>query len=169
MEPEIYIPEPDDKTKVPSRQRGSTRVLYPDVGKRQQYKITREMLHVEIKYSTESLKEAIHSCRRYIVGTQPLFVVISMIEAARIEGIIEGVKELHKYMSRGGKPNIILFNVQGYNIAAQSDEEKIAAGFLTYHTKPYYEFLRGMGVTVLNWDPIEESFASALQRQKVSG
>jgi hypothetical protein len=54
-------------------------------------------------------------------------------------------------------------------VAAQSEEEKIAAGFLTYHTKPYYEFLRGMGVTVLNWDPIEESFASALQRQKVSG
>ncbi len=170
MEPDVYIPEAEDKTKVPSKQRSSTRVLYPDVGKRQQYKITREMLHVEIKYSNESLKEAIHSCRKYIVGTQPLFVVISMIEAARIQGIIEGIKELHKYMGRvGGRPNIIMFNVQGYNIAAQSDEEKIAAGFLTYHTKPYYEFLRGLGVTVLNWDPIEESFASALQRQKVSG
>jgi uncharacterized protein (DUF58 family) len=170
MEPEVYIPEPEDKTKVPSKQKSSTRILYPDTGKRQQYKITREMLHIDIKYSNESLKEAIHSCRRYIVGTQPLFVVISMIEAARIQGIIEGIKELHKYMGRvSGRSNIILFNVQGYNIAAQSTEEKIAAGFLTYHTKPYYEFLRGMGVTVLNWDPIEESFASALQRQRVSG
>jgi uncharacterized protein (DUF58 family) len=170
METEVYIPEAEDQTKVPSKQRSSTRVLYPDVGKRQQYKITREMLHVEIKYSSESLKEAIHSCRKYIVGTQPLFVVISMIEAARIQGIIEGIKELHKYRGRvGGRPNIIMFNVQGYNVAAQSDEEKIAAGFLTYHTKPYYEFLRGLGVTVLNWDPIEESFASALQRQRVSG
>ena len=128
------------------------------------------MLHVEIKYSNESLKEAIHSCRRYIVGTQPLFILISMIEVTLLQGIIDGIKELHKYMDRlGGRPNIILFNVQGYNIAAQSDEEKIAAGFLTYHTKPYSEYLRSMGVTVLNWDPIEESFASALQRQKVSG
>jgi len=170
MEPEIYIPEYDDKTRILNRQKSTTRILYPDTGKRQQYKITREMLHVEVKYSNESLKEAIHSCRRYIVGTQPLFIVISMVEAARIQGIIEGIKELHKYMGRiGGRPSVILFNVQGYNIAAQSDEEKIAAGFLTYHTKPYYEFLRGMGVTVLNWDPIEESFASALQRQKVSG
>jgi hypothetical protein len=93
-----------------------------------------------------------------------------MIEGARIQGIVEGVKELHKYIGRvGGRPNIILFNVQGYNIAAQSDQEKIAAGFLTYHSKPYYEFLRGMGVTVLNWDPIEESFATALQRQRVGG
>ena len=170
MEPEVYVPEPEDDTRVPSKQKSSTKVLYPDTGKRQQYKITREMLHVEIKYSKESLKEAIHSCRRYIVGTQPLFVVISMIEGARIQGIVEGVKELHKYMGRvAGRPNIIFFNVQGYNIAAQNDSEKIAAGFLTYHTKSHYEFLRNMGVTVLNWDPIEESFASALQRQKVGG
>lgn len=170
IEPEIFIPETEDKIKVLSKHKSTRRVLYPDSGKRQQYKITREMLHIDIKYSNESLKEAIHSCRRYIVGTQPLFVVISMIEAARIDGISDGIKELHKYMGRvGGRPNIILFNVQGYNVAAKSDEEKIAAGFLTYHTKPYYEILRGMGVSVLNWDPIEESFARALQKQKVGG
>ena len=168
IEPEINV---TDKDKIAlSKPKSSTRVLYPDSGKRQQYKITREMLYVEVKYSNESLKEAIHSCRRYIVGTQPLFIVISMIEAARIQGLLDGITELHKYMTRGGgRPNVILFNVQGYNVAAQSDEEKIAAGFLTYRTKPYYDFLRGMGVTVLNWDPIEESFARALQRQKVSG
>jgi uncharacterized protein (DUF58 family) len=168
MEPEMYIPQ--DKTLLHSLPKSETRVLYPDTGKRQQYKITREMLHVDIKYSNESLKEAIYNCRRYIVGTQPLFIIISMIQGARIQGIIEGLKELHKYMGRiGGKPSIILFNVQGYNVAAQSEEEKIAAGFLTYHTKPYYEVLQGMGVTVLNWDPIEETFASALQRQRVTG
>jgi len=150
--------------------REQTRVLYPDTGKRQQYKITREMLYVDIKYSTESLREAIHSCRRYIVGTQPLFIVITMVEAAHLKGIQDGIKELHKYMGRiGGRPSVILFNVQGYNVAAQTEEEKIAAGFLTYHSKPYHGILRGMGCTVINWDPIEESFAHALQRQKVSG
>jgi hypothetical protein len=167
IEPEIFIP--DDRTLTPGKHRSDQRVIYPDTGRRQQYKITREMLHVDIKYSQDSLKETIHNSRRYIVGTQPLFIIVSMIEGARIEGFIEGIKELHKYVRKGGKPTIILFNVQGYNVAAQSEEEKIAAGFLTYHTKPYYEFLRGMGVTVLNWDPIEESFASALQRQKVTG
>jgi uncharacterized protein (DUF58 family) len=170
MEPEVYVHEPEDKLSLLSKHKSATKVIYPDTGKRQQYKITREMLYVDIKYSSESLKEAIHSCRRYIVGTQPLFILVSMIEGARIQGIMDGVKELHKYMGRvGRRPNIILFNVQGYNIAAQSEEEKIAAGFLTYHSKPYYEYLREMGVTVLNWDPIEESFASALQRQRVGG
>jgi uncharacterized protein (DUF58 family) len=147
-----------------------SRILYPDTGKRQQFKITREMLYVDIKYSTESLREAIHSCRKYIVGTQPLFIVITMVEAAHLQGIQDGLMELHKYMGRiRGKPSIIVFNVQGYNVAAQTEEEKIAAGFLTYHTKPYHDILRGMGCTVINWDPIEESFAHALQRQKVSG
>jgi uncharacterized protein (DUF58 family) len=167
IEPEIYIPE--DVTLEQSRHKSDQRIIYPDTGRRQQYKITREMLHVDIKYSQDSLKETIHNSRRYLVGTQPLFIIVSMIEGARIEGFVDGITELHKYVRKGGRPNIILFNVQGYNVAAQSEEEKIAAGFLTYHTKPYYEFLRGMGVTVLNWDPIEESFASALQRQKVSG
>jgi len=34
--------------------------------------------------------------------------------------------------------------------------------------KPYFEFLRKLGCFVVNWDPIEESFAHALQRQKVA-
>lgn len=167
---QMEIPTLDSGESEPHVHRDVSRVLFPDVGKRQQFKITREMLYVDIKYSTESLKEAIHSCRKYIIGTQPMFVVITMVEAAHLQGITDGVKELHKYMGRmGGRPNLILFNVQGYNVAAQSEEEKIAAGFLTYHTRPYYEILRKMGCTVVNWDPIEESFAHALQRQKVSG
>jgi hypothetical protein len=165
---EIEFPAQEEEIQI-HKHRDTTKILYPDTGKRQQLKITREMLHVDIQYSNESLKEAIHSCRRYIVGTQPLFIVITMIESAHLKGISEGIKELHKYMGRaGGRPNLIMFNVQGYNVAAKSDEEKIAAGFLTYHTKPYYDILRGMGCTIINWDPIEESFAKALQRQKVS-
>lgn len=151
----------------PERQRTQSRILFPDVGKRQQYKITREMLHVDVRYSSESLKEAIHSCRKYIIGTQPLFVIVTMIEGAKIQGIIQGIRELHRYVGRAGRrPQIIIFNVQGYSVAAQTDAEKIAAGFLTYHSKPYHEFLRRRGCMVMNWDPIGESFAHALQRQK---
>ncbi|MBN2336395.1 DUF58 domain-containing protein [Candidatus Bathyarchaeota archaeon] len=161
--------EPDEGTQETAvRQKTTSRVLFPDVGKRQQYKITRELLHVDIRYSSESLKEAVHSCRRYIIGTQPLFVIVTMVEPAKIKGIVDGVRELHRYVGRAStKPAIILFNVQGYSIAAQTEEEKIAAGFLTYHNKPYYDSLRGMGCIVINWDPVGESFAQALQRQKV--
>lgn len=150
--------------------RPPSRVVFPDVGKRQQYRITKEMLLVDVKYSTESLKEAIHSCRRYIIGTQPMFVIVTMVEESKLEGIVDGVRELHRYMGRvRRKPNIILFNVQGYNIAAQNEQEKIAAELLTYHTRPYYEALQRLGCIVVNWDPVDESFAHALQKQKVGG
>jgi len=160
----------EERTREPTvRQKTRSRVLFPDVGKRQQYKITRELLHVDIRYSSESLKEAVHSCRRYIVGTQPLFVIVTMVEPEKIKGIVDGVRELHRYVGRAStKPAIIIFNVQGYSIAAQSEEEKIAAGFLTYHNQPYYDALRGMGCIVVNWDPVGESFAQALQRQRVA-
>jgi len=149
-------------------ERYHSRLLFPDVGKRQQYKITRELLHVDIRYSSESLKEAIHSCRRYIVGTRPLFVIVTMIQAGKIQGIVDGIKELHRYMGRiSGRPSIIVFNVQGYSVAAQTEEEKIAAGLLSYHTKPFYDIIRGLGCIVVNWDPADESFAQALQRQRV--
>jgi hypothetical protein len=160
--------ETEETTGLPmEHRRPRSRVIFPDVGKRQQYKITREMLHVDINYSTESLKEAVHSCRRYIIGSQPLFVIITMVEPRKLQGIIDGIRELHRYLGRIGKPSIILFNVQGYKIAAQTLEEKMAAGFLTYHNKPYYDVLRSMGCIVVNWDPIGESFAQALQRQKM--
>jgi hypothetical protein len=66
-----------------------------------------------------------------------------------------------------GRPSIIVFNVQGYSVAAQTEEEKIAAGLLSYHTKPFYDIIRGLGCIVVNWDPADESFAQALQRQRV--
>jgi uncharacterized protein (DUF58 family) len=149
--------------------KNESRVLYPDIGKRQLYRITKEMLRVDIKYSNESLKEAIHSNRSYIAGTSPLFIIITMLESSKIKGIVEGIKELHRYLGRYAiKSNVIVFNVQGYQIAASTKEEKISATLLSYSNKPYNDFLTRLGCFVVNWDPIEESFAQVLQRQKVS-
>jgi uncharacterized protein (DUF58 family) len=149
--------------------KNESRVLFPDIGKKQLYKITKEMLRIDVRYSNESLKEAIHSNRRHIAGTSPLFIIITMIESSKIKGIVEGIKELHRYLGRYAiKSNIIIFNVQGYHVAATTKAEKISAELLTYSSKPYFEFLHKLGCFVVNWDPIEESFAQALQRQKVS-
>jgi len=125
------------------------------------------MLNVDIKYSRESLKEAIHSCRRHIVGTLPLFIIVTMIDAAKSDGLYKGIRELYKYTGRLKKhPSIIMFNVQGYNIAANSNEEIIAAELLDFQNKPVYLSLRRMGVSVINWNPQTQSFAQALIEQR---
>jgi hypothetical protein len=127
----------------------------------------REMLKVDIKYAGESMKEAIHSCRRHIVGTLPLFIIITMVDAAKTEGLYEGIRELYKYSGKLRKnPSIMVFNVLGYNIAAQNDKENLAAELLDFRNRPIYATLRRMGCTVINWDPKTQSFAQALIKQR---
>ncbi len=157
----------DQENQLEPTPRYRSRILFPDIGKRQQYKITREALHVDVRYSMESLKEAVHSSRRHIQGTRPLFVIITMIEGERIQGLVEGIREMNRYAGKmRRRPTIIIFNVLGYNVAAQSEEEELAAKLLQYHNKPYINRLRELGVIIINWDPEDESFAQALQRQK---
>lgn len=166
MEPHIDL---GNTVEDPLEPRSATvsRILFPDLGKKQQFRIMREMLRVDIRYGGESMKEAIHSCRRHILGTLPLFIIITMVDAAKTEGLYDGIKELYKYSGKLRKnPSIVVFNVLGYNIAAQSDKENMAAELLDYRNRPVYATLRRMGCTVVNWDPKTQSFAQALIQQR---
>lgn len=159
---EIKADRPEPRPSLKSR------VLFPDLGKKQRFRIMREMLNVNIRYGGESLKEAIHSCRGHIIGSLPLFIIITMVDASKTEGLFDGIKELYKYTARIRKrPPIIVFNVLGYSIAAQSEEEGAAARLLDYRNRPVYMALRRMGATVVNWNPRTQSFAQALIKQRV--
>ncbi len=143
------------------------RIVFPDIGKRQQFKIMREMLNVDIKYSDESLKEAIHSCRGHIIGTLPLFIIITMIDVAKTEGLFDGIRELHKYTGRlKRRPSVIVFNIRGYSVAAQSEEEEMAAEMLEIQNRQAYAALRRLGATVVTWNPKTQVFAQALLKQR---
>lgn len=143
------------------------RLILPDIGRRQQFKIMREMLNIQIRYSDESLKEAIHSCRAHIFGTRPLFIIITMIDMAKTDGLISGIRELHKYSGRlRQQPSIIVFNILGYSVAAQGEKEEMAAGLLEFHNKPIYAALSRLGATVVTWNPKAQSFARALLYQR---
>jgi len=142
------------------------RIVFPDIGRRQQFRITREMLNIDIGYSDESLKEAIHSCRRHIIGTRPLFIIITMVDAERTRGLLDGVRELNRYSGRlRQRPSILVFNVRGYSVAAQSEEEVMASELLEFHNRPVYATLRRLGATVVTWNPRTQSFAQALIQQ----
>jgi len=167
------IEEPEPEVEAESEQPGKRvlprrRIIFPDLGRRQQFKIMREMLNVDIRYSDESLREAVHSCRGHIIGTRPLFLIITMIDAAKTKGLLEGIRELHKYSARSRlKPSIIVFNVRGYSVAAQNPEEEIASEVLEFHNRPVYATLSRLGATVLTWNPRKQSFAQALIAKRI--
>jgi len=144
-----------------------SRILFPDIGKKQHYRILREMLKLDIGYGTESLTEAIHSCRGHIVGSTPMFIIVTMLEYQKVQGLYAGIRQLYKYSGSLRRiPNIIIFNVLGYQVAAQTEEEKIAADLLEFRNKPAIEILKLMGATVVNWNPVTQSFAQALMSQR---
>jgi uncharacterized protein (DUF58 family) len=156
-----------DISTIQKRRPTSSRIIFPDIGRKQQFRIMREMVNVDIKYGGESLKEAIIRCRGHIVGTSPLFIIITMLDTSKSTGLFEGIRELHKYIGRMRRnPNIIIFNIQGYNVAASRDVEEIASELLHYHNRPLVSKLRNMGATVVNWDPENQSFAQALIQQR---
>lgn len=144
-----------------------SRILFPDLGKKQQYRILREILKLDVGYGTESLTEAIHSCRGHILGSTPMFIIVTMIDYQKVQGLYAGIRQLYKYSGSLRRiPNIVIFNVLGYQVAAQTEEEKIAAELLEFRNKPAIEILKLMGANVVNWNPINQSFAQALMSQR---
>ena len=157
-----------ETTSLEKKPKPKKRVIFPDMGRRQQFKITREMLNVDISYSEESLKQAVHSCRGHIFGTRPLFIIITMIDASKTQGLVDGIMELHKYSSRKRqRPAILIFNILGFTIAAQSEEEKIAAELLEYRNRPVYAALERLGATIVPWNPRNQSFTQALIKRRI--
>ena len=156
-----------DISTIQKRRPTSSRIIFPDIGRKQKFRIMKEMVNVDIKYGGESLKEAVIRCRGHIVGTSPLFIIITMLDTSKSTGLFEGIRELHKYIGRRRRNlNIIIFNIQGFNVAASRDVEEIASELLHYHNRPLVSKLRNMGVTVVNWDPENQSFAQALIQQR---
>jgi uncharacterized protein (DUF58 family) len=157
---------------LPQKSRHPTkkRIIFPDVGRRQQYRIAREMLKVDVGYSDESLKEAVHSCRGHIIGTRPLFIIITMIDASKMEGLIEGIRELHKYTVLPRqirvRSSILVFNIRGYSIAATSEVEDMAAEMLEFENRRVYEALRRFGATIVTWNPKTQNFSRVLLEQR---
>ena len=96
-----------------------------------------------------------------------MFIIITMIDYQKVQGLYAGIRQLYKYSgSLRRYPNIIIFNVLGYQVAAQTEEEKIAAELLEFRNRPVYEILKRMGATVVNWNPVTQSFSQALMSQR---
>ena len=140
------------------------RLLYPDLGRKQRYKISRELLKMEMQ-EEESLREAIHRCRSYLVGRTPLSIIITNLSQENPE-LLEGVKELAKYgkITRRQIPTIVV-NVFSYPFAAKTTEEKISADLLQTKAYKIKNKLRRAGAMVVDWNPLEQQLVKVMLSQ----
>jgi uncharacterized protein (DUF58 family) len=141
--------------------------IIPDTGKRQLYTLNDRLLNIDILESRYNLQQCIRKCRGHIVGTNPLFIIVTMIDERRFQTLLTGLAEMQKYIkrSRTGRPSVLIIHVSGFGVAARSDNEEYAAQLIEMQEKAILKSLSSYGAMVVHWNPTKQSFEEVLLSQ----
>jgi len=144
------------------------RLFYPDAGRKQFYRLTRELVGLKTAPRFDELPEAVEKCRRYILGYKPLCVIVTRLDSRYSGLVVEGTKKIRALRSRWrrAKLPVMVVSIAGYEAIGRKNEyEDNAAAILYLETRPVVESLRRLGASILEWNPRTEGFATALLKQ----
>ena len=146
---------------------GGDRLFYPDTGKRQFLRISRELLTLKTTGRCDELTRSIEKCRRYLLGYNPMCVIISRLDTRHNGDILRGVMKLRQLRGRQTrKLPVMVVSVAGYNIIPRLDKyDDNSALMLQLQTRPQVQQLRRTGASLLEWNPRQENFSTVLLRQ----
>jgi uncharacterized protein (DUF58 family) len=139
-------------------------IIYPDSGSEQFKKIRSRLVKVKMGASRSSLKDSIFRSRRHLLGTNPLFIVVTLVDEKSKRYLMEGLMVLEKYNGRSGlrRTNTIVVHISGLEFA---ERDRIVTGFQELESRVMLDELRSRGATVVRWSPSRQSFSSALLAQ----
>ncbi len=135
-------------------------LIYPDIGRKQRFKISRGLLTMDLAQD-EPLKESIQRCRSYLIGNAPLSIIVTALSEGKVENLIEGIKELRKYNKRLLN-TVAVINVKSYAFAASDEQKQLSAKILQCKDYPIVNRLREVGVSVVDWNPVEQPLTHVL-------
>ena len=160
----FHVPARDIDNEKLKRRQSYQQVIFPDAGPIQLHKIQRKLLNTKINPEGPDLKETLHSCRGHIVGTNPLFIVLTTIDEESLPNLKESLKEITKYSLRLGdrRTPILLINVSGYSMASYTCPQNLASKVLKFDERELLGDLTLTGLSVLNWDPEKENVIQAM-------
>ncbi len=147
--------------------RGET--LHADLGKKQFIRIAEELLKLcspkaglELFWD-EGLLKAVERNRKYLLNQCPRVVVITHLTLNNWSDILAGTKRIMAYRRRREQPSVILINVLPYKfISTSSKWTMFAAKVLDETSRSLSSQLRDSGLTVLDWEPRNESVENVL-------
>lgn len=143
------------------------KLFYPDAGKKQFLRISRELINLNTSQRYDEFPKAIEKCRRYLLGYNPLCIIISRLDTRYNSDIVRGVGKLRLLRGRRRrKLPVMVVSVAGYNVIPRLDEyDENSALMLQLQTRPQSQQLRRLGASLLEWNPRKENFSTALLRQ----
>jgi uncharacterized protein (DUF58 family) len=127
------------------------KTILPDTGRRQEFKIKKTLIEVELSTRYFSLAHAVDSLHGYLVGQNPLFIIITMVNRDNIGALLDGIKKMHIY-SIAGRSQIIVVHMMGYDMVAKNPFETSGAKLLDLSILPSLRALRRAGAFVVPWD-----------------
>lgn len=145
----------------------SEKLLYPDTGMRQFYRISRELVALETSTEARDLRQGVQACKKYLLWFNPLSIIITRLDVSDMSPLLAGTRTLmqmsHKRRTRAP---VMVVGINGYYFAPRGDQfEENAQVFYQLQTKSAVNRLRSQGVSVMEWDPTRYDFATALMRQ----
>lgn len=149
--------------------------LSPDVGDKQVRRLARMLIPLEPEPANEHLPKAIEWCKRVLFRLQPEVVVITRLDAFSLEedsarppfrSLMDGLRRLRAISgSSRRRLRIWVISIGGDSYqGGDSREEELGRHLMHWMSRPMVNELRGAGFTLLEWDPHQEQFASAMLR-----
>ncbi len=113
------------------------------------------------------LHKTIIKHKKYLMGSRPLCIFVTRLSVANAPQLALSIKEAAKYTGLiGGRLSVLIINIGGYDLAAKSSEEKIAARILTSRDNYLARKLK-KGPLWVDWNPAAGSFTTAFLAQVV--
>jgi len=139
--------------------------FYPDSGKRQFLKISRELIALEPRMVRENLREVVEENKMYLVTLSPLIFIITHVTSENVGKLVGAIERIRRYRTRRRRSNVIVVNVNPYDLLPTANNlEELVARVLDARSIGMSRRIRKMGVTVLNWNPRKHNFATMLMK-----
>jgi uncharacterized protein (DUF58 family) len=132
------------------------KTILPDLGRRQKGVIARALIKMEMTSMTGGLRAALRSCKGRLIGTNPLFIVVTSLHSETHKDLHEGIMDMRRF--GGPRTQTMLVHVSGYDVLPRDDIEKAGAILANLSLQPLMRDLRASGTFVVPWDPRAQSF-----------
>jgi uncharacterized protein (DUF58 family) len=142
-----------------------THYLYPETGKVQFQKALRYLVDLRPGNRPAELLTAVETTRDYVLGYNPLTVVVSTIDAQSGQTMEAAVRRLRQMYGRRRRPSIMIIGIDAYGMVPHEFEYESTVSELTMlETRPTVRRLRNYGANVVEWHPAKQTFSSAFSR-----
>lgn len=145
------------------------KTFYPDTGKRQFIKISKELLELNPTgirlrvYWEEGLSKALQRNRNYLITFSPLIVIVTHVTPSRFDDLSSGLEEIWSFRRKREWIKAVIVNVLPYSLIPKVNElEVFSAKTLEVTSKNLCQKARKMGAKVIDWNPKEEALGVKL-------